>query len=197
MENLAYKDEYKNYSEMIDGVIVMMSPRPAVEHSTASFNIASIFRTYLKGKTCRAFNDGIAVFLNDKNYFVPDAMIVCDRSKIKHDGVHGSPDLVVEVLSQGTYKKDKGAKKDAYEKAGVKEYWLVDVKNRIVEVYINSEHGFYLDDVYEYHTPEELEYDSKLADDDPRKLDKIDTHIKVSLYDDLIVNLADVFEDTF
>lgn len=194
MDNLAYKDDYR-ICEMIDGVIVMMSPRPAVEHSTASFNIANIFKNYLRGKTCRAFNDGIAVFLDDKNYYVPDAMIVCDRSKIKHDGIHGAPDLVVEVLSRGTYRNDRGRKKDIYEKAGVKEYWIVDVKNRIVEVYLNSENGFYLDDAYEYHTPAELEADSKLDKDDPRKLDKIDTEIKVSLYDDLIVYLADVFED--
>ncbi|MBM6760481.1 Uma2 family endonuclease [Megamonas hypermegale] len=194
MDNLAYKDDYR-ICEMIDGVIVMMSPRPAVEHSTVSLNIAAIFKNYLRGKTCRAFNDGIAVFLDDKNYYVPDAMIVCDRSKIKHDGIHGAPDLVVEVLSRGTYRNDRGRKKDVYEKAGVKEYWIVDVKNRIVEVYLNSENGFYLDDAYEYHTPAELEADSKLDKDDPRKLDKIDTEIKVSLYDDLIVYLADVFED--
>lgn len=109
MDNLAYKDDYR-ICEMIDGVIVMMSPRPAVEHSTASFNIANIFKNYLRGKTCRAFNDGVAVFLDDKNYYVPDAMIVCDRSKIKHDGIHGAPDLVVEVLSRGTYRNDRGKK---------------------------------------------------------------------------------------
>ena len=65
----------------------------------------------MKGKSCIAFPDGVAVYFDDKNYFVPDCMIVCDKKKIQNDGIHGAPDLVVEVLSQGTARFDRGHKK--------------------------------------------------------------------------------------
>jgi len=49
-------------------------------------------------------------------------MVVCDRDKIKNDGVHGAPYLVVEALSPSTAKRDKTYKKDAYARSGVREY---------------------------------------------------------------------------
>lgn len=63
-------------------------------------------------------------------------MVVCNKDIIKKDGVHGVPDLIVEVISPSTAKKDKGYKKDLYETCGVKEYWLVDTDNRSIEVYL-------------------------------------------------------------
>lgn len=80
----------------------MISPRPTPFHTLISGKIYSRFETFLKDKPCIAFPDGVAVYFDDKNYFVPDTMIVCDKTKIKNDGIHGAPDLVVEVLSQGT-----------------------------------------------------------------------------------------------
>jgi len=52
---------------------------------------------------------------------------VCDKSKLS-DGrsCRGAPDFVVEVVSEGSVKKDFVTKKDKYEKAGVREYWAVD-----------------------------------------------------------------------
>ena len=93
-DNLAYKyDEICD--ELINGEIVMMTPRPAVNHNIIAGNIYTIFNVYLRGKSCMSFGDGVDLYLNDKNRFVPDGMIVCDRSKIKADGVHGAPDLVI------------------------------------------------------------------------------------------------------
>ena len=64
------------------------------------------------------------------------------------NGIHGVPDLIVEVLSHGTEKKDRGYKKDLYEKCGVREYWLVDTENQTVEVYLLKNEKFVLDEVY-------------------------------------------------
>ncbi len=47
----------------------------------------------------------------------------------------GAPDLVIEILSKSTAGDDRGVKKDNYEKFGVREYWLVDPKNKSIEVY--------------------------------------------------------------
>lgn len=79
MENLAYIDEFNEIkTELIDGEIVMMSPKPRLEHGTVVTNISAEFRLNLKGKTCRAYCDGVDVFIDEKNIFVPDVMIVCN-----------------------------------------------------------------------------------------------------------------------
>lgn len=58
----------------------------------------------------------------------------------------GAPDLVVEVLSPSTTRTDRVVKFSAYERAGVREYWLVNPQSRIVEVYALSE-----DSIYDLH----------------------------------------------
>ena len=97
--NMAYNYDEDCRSELINGKIVMMSPRPVINHNRIIRNLTHIFETYLKGKRCEFFADGVDVYLTEKDHFVPDAMVVCDPNKIHNDGVHGAPDLVVEVLS--------------------------------------------------------------------------------------------------
>ena len=130
--NLAYQEERRE--ELIGGKVVMMSPA-ATNHNLISGNIFHIFKTYLKGKKCIPFGDNEKVFLTSTDHYVPDFMVVCDRDKIKPDGVHGAPDLVVEVLSPSTAKYDRVHKKDVYEQSGVPEYWLVSPGDRSIEVY--------------------------------------------------------------
>ena len=131
-DNLAYELEFCD--ELIDGEIVLMSPRPATNHNQTAFNIAALFKTFLKGKTCRVFPDGMDLYLTEKDRFVPDVMVICDRSKIKNDGIHGAPDLVVEVLSPSSIKRDRVYKKRIYEQCGVREYWIVNPRNKTVLV---------------------------------------------------------------
>ena len=196
MDNLAYINDrnIKIKTELIDGKIFMMSPRPRVEHATVCTNIASEFRLYLKGKTCRAFCDGVDVFLDENNRFIPDTMIVCNPDIIKHDGIHGAPDLVVEVLSKTTAKNDRSKKKYTYAKYGVKEYWIVDVWSKSVEVYYNQDNWFVLDNIYYYLTDEEIAENNNMSDNDIDKIKEYIDSIKVSICDNLIVKLKDIFE---
>lgn len=196
MDNLAYIDDrnIKIKTELIDGKIFMMSPRPRVEHATVCTNIASEFRSYLKGKTCRAFCDGVDVFLDENNRFIPDTMIVCNPDIIKHDGIHGAPDLVVEVLSKTTAKNDRSKKKYTYAKYGVKEYWIVDVWSKSVEVYYNQNNWFVLDNIYYYLTDEEIAENNNMSDNDIDKIKEYTDSIKVSICDNLVVKLKDIFE---
>lgn len=196
MDNLAYINDrnIKIKTELIDGKIFMMSPRPRVEHATVCTNIASEFRSYLKGKTCRAFCDGVDVFLDENNRFVPDTMIVCNPDIIKHDGIYGAPDLVVEVLSKTTAKNDRSKKKYTYAKYGVKEYWIVDVWSKSVEVYYNQDSWFVLDNIYYYLTDEEITENNNMLDSDIDKIKEYTDFIKVSICDNLIVKLKDIFE---
>jgi Uma2 family endonuclease len=56
--------------------------------------------------------------------------------------VEGPPDVVVEILSPSTAYYDLIVKKEVYERAGVKEYWLLDPNRKTFEIYKNTEEGF-------------------------------------------------------
>lgn len=183
----AYRIDWKE--EMIDGKIFAMSPA-ASSHNRIAGNIFGLFWTYLRGKPCVPYGDNEAVYLTPKDKFVPDFMIVCDRSKIKINGIHGAPDLVVEILSPSTAKNDRGHKKEIYAKCGVLEYWIVDPVGKSVEVYLNDGKGhFILDAVYA------LCPDWMLEDADAEERRKITSPFKCSLYDDLEISLEDIFYD--
>lgn len=187
MENLAYAEP--PVTELIEGKVCLMSPRPKMGHNFTASNIFNSFRNYLKGKPCKAIADGSDVFLDNKNRYVPDVMIVCDRSKIQRDGVHGAPDLVVEVLSPSTMTNDRGAKMRNYAAAGVKEYWLVLPVGKTVEVYLNHDGRFELEATYTEYDAWELEH----MEDDERAA--VCTEVPVSIYEGFRVPLADVFDD--
>ena len=65
----------------------------------------------------------------------PDVFIVCDRQKLDERGTRGAPDWVVEVLSPSTARHDRLRKVPAYERAGVREVWLVHPLDRTVTIY--------------------------------------------------------------
>ena len=182
--NLAYQEEPRE--EMLGGRIQMMSS-PTVNHSQIASNIYYAFRSYLKGKTCRAFSDGVDVYLTDDDRVIPDAMIVCNKNIIKLDGIHGAPDLVVEVLSPGTAKNDKGYKKDLYKESGVKEYWIVDPVSRTIEAYILSDGKYALDEIYALY-PTGLGITDKEREESKKE-------IPVSLYDDFSIPLEEIFQN--
>lgn len=186
--NLAYQEAHRE--ELIDGKVVMMSPA-ATNHNRIAGNLFYLFKHYLRGKKCVPFGDGEKVFLTDTDHYVPDFMIVCDREKIKADGVHGIPDLVVEILSPGTGANDRGRKKLVYEQCGVPEYWIVSPKEKSIEVYLLQDNQYVLDNLYTFYSPEELEY---LTDKEKTELV---TEFKCHLYSDLVIGLYDIFEDLF
>lgn len=183
--NLAYKEEI--WEELIGGRLVAMSPRPSVNHSRISSNIYSIFRSFLNGKKSEAFPDGVDLYLSDTEQYIPDGMVVCDPDKVKPDGVHGAPDLVVEILSPRTAKYDKKIKKDVYEACGVREYWIVDPAAKSIEQYLSENGRFTLSDVFTVYPDWMLE---KMTDEEKAE---VVTGFRCSLYDDLIIRLDDVF----
>ncbi|NBI68572.1 Uma2 family endonuclease [Pseudoflavonifractor sp. 60] len=185
--NLACPDEEFQRSELVGGKLVAMSPRPTFNHNRVAENIDFIFRTYLKGKKCTPFGDGYDLFLTDEDHFIPDFMVVCDRDKIKNDGVHGAPDLVVEVLSPSTVKRDRTRKKDVYGLCGVREYWLVDPAGKTVEVYRNTGAELVLHEVYAVYPDWML---PRLTESERAA---VVTHFKCSLFDDLDIALDDIF----
>jgi len=189
MGNLAFDEDV--WDEMLDGRIVAMSPRPAINHQVVTRNISRILSSFFRRKECSAFGDGTDVFLTPKDRVIPDAMIICNKEIIKTNGVHGAPDLVVEVLSPTTQKIDRGYKKNLYEKCGVKEYWIVDIDHLSIEVYLLKDGAYELDEVYAVYP----EYVIEAMTEEERN--RIPADFKTSLFPDLTITLEDVFEGMF
>jgi len=188
MGNLAYKYDEIPY-EILDGVKIYMLARPSTNHNTVILNLSMIFGPFLKNKKCKAFFDGVDVYLTENDIVIPDFMVVCNRNIINKKGIYGAPDLIVEVLSPGTEKNDRGYKKNLYQQCGVKEYWIIDSEKRSIEVYLLTDGQYELKDVYIIYPDYELESMTE------EEKGQIITKFKTSLYDDLIVSLDDVFDD--
>ena len=144
---LTFPEDYSR-EELINGEVVLMAPA-LPPHVRISGNIFGSFLNYLKDKKCAPIADGVTVFLSDTEHYVPDFMVVCDPDKIKRDGVHGAPDLVVEILSPSTGVHDKGRKKRVYERCGVSEYWIVSPEALTVEVFLLEDGRFIVQGFYE------------------------------------------------
>lgn len=185
-DGLAYQDAFRE--ELIGGEIVAMSPA-ATNHNRISRNICRIFGNYLEGKPCEPFADGESVFLTDLDEFVPDFMVVCDPDKVKPNGVHGAPDLVVEVLSPSTAHNDRGRKMEVYAKCGVREYWIVDPANKTVEQYFQESGRFVLHAVYALQPAPETALERRRAREQAAAV----TSFRCSLFDDLTIRLEDIF----
>ena len=71
----------------------------------------------------------------------PDICIICDKSKLDELGCNGAPDLIIEILSASTSKKDYTEKYSLYEEHGVKEYWIVSPEG-FIEVFVLKDDGY-------------------------------------------------------
>ncbi len=184
MENLAYEEEYEDEKvEIIDGVEYAMAP-PRLSHKIVTGNIYGIIRDFLRKKRCKVFMEAGLVLGDDE--LIPDLMVVCDPSKIKEMYIEGAPDFVAEVLSRSTEMRDRVDKFKIYEKAGVKEYWIVDIWGRSVDVYKLQDGKFILTKVHRQRTEKELSKEDQNA---------LNLTLKLSLYDDLEFDISEVFED--
>lgn len=125
--------------ELIDGVFYdMAAPTPL--HQDLALELWVRLRNHIRqGKgLCKAYMSPIDVkFPEDEMTMVqPDVIVVCDRDKIIEKRIDGAPDLVIEVLSPSTKKKDQAVKLKKYGEMGVREYWIVDPASKKVVVYV-------------------------------------------------------------
>ena len=192
--NLAYDDyQYDDESdyEIIGGEKFIMAPAANLGHSTIIGKLFFDFINYIVDNNINAavFVDDIDVHFPDGTLLKPDLSVICNPEIVNKEGsVNGVPDLVVEVLSRSTMKKDVGIKKDIYERNGVKEYWIIDRWSKRVDVYHLIDGKFVLDDIYNVYSDEELK---NMTEDDRAK---INYGIKVSIFDDLIVDVRRIFK---
>lgn len=130
--------------EIINGEAVMMAP-PSRTHQEVSGALFAQLYAFLEGKKCRVYSAPFAVRLFEKDgdtpedvdtMVEPDISVVCDSSKLDDAGCKGAPDLVMEILSPSTMRHDRFTKFNLYQRAGVREYWIVDPSSNSVQVFV-------------------------------------------------------------
>lgn len=144
---LTWKDRER--MEIIHGETFMMAP-PSRLHQEISMELSRQLANFLEGKKCRVYPApfGVRLFEEDGDQpedvdtmVEPDISVVCDMSKLDDHGCKGAPDLIIEILSPSTQRHDQLVKLDLYQQAGVREYWIVDPKNKTVRVMLQNENG--------------------------------------------------------
>jgi Uma2 family endonuclease len=134
-------------AEIIDGEIYMMAP-PFRNHQELLTKLLVEIANFLKGKPCKVYPAPFGVRLfpkkdnTDDTFLEPDIVVVCDSSKLDKRGCNGAPDLVIEILSPSTTRKDRIVKFNKYQQAGVREYWLVDGDEKNITVYTLEDKRF-------------------------------------------------------
>lgn len=131
-------------------------PQLPYEHEGVIAILISEFIQALKGSPCQVFGSNLQVIFpfKDENKgkddvtVMPDMSIVCDKNKLRNKRCYGAPDLVVEVLSPSTARNDRLLKLNYYEKAGVREYLIVDHQNRFIEKYVLNAGSYQFEDVF-------------------------------------------------
>lgn len=114
--------------QLVEGDLIM-APAPNLHHQQIVRNLSQILcghaAAHSLGEVLFAPCD---VYLSPHDVVQPDLLFVAEANRgiMAEDGIHGPPDLVVEVLSPGTAQLDKKSKRRVFARAGVKEMWLVD-----------------------------------------------------------------------
>jgi len=130
--------------ELIDGIAYNMSPAPTSTHQDISSNLVGELYIFLKNRSCKVFSAPFDIYFPEypaqdfnsiDSIVQPDISVICDPDKIIEKGCLGAPDLIIEILSPSTAKKDMHEKFHLYEKHGVKEYWIVDPGNKYIRIF--------------------------------------------------------------
>ncbi|MEN8120047.1 MAG: Uma2 family endonuclease [Bacteroidota bacterium] len=167
--------------ELINGVVNLMTPAPARQHQKISGEIFTAFNIFLRKKKCEVYSAPFDVRLPKKgeksddkicNVVQPDITVICNPDKLDDKGCIGAPDLIVEILSPATRRKDLKDKYKLYEQSGVKEYWIVYPNEKIIYQYVlNNKNKYEQKDIY--------------TDDDK---------ISPNIFPDLTIEFNDIFD---
>jgi Uma2 family endonuclease len=131
--------------ELWDGELIM-SPTPVPNHQRIVFQFATILREFVTLKKLgEVFLSPLDVILSPHRVVQPDVFFISNaRLNLVTDRVRCAPDLAVEVVSSGSWKRDRVEKKDLYEQHGVREYWIVDAEAQTIEVFALERGAFKL-----------------------------------------------------
>lgn len=143
--------QFEERVELIRGKLFRMCPAPNTRHQRISHELSFQLESFLRKQPCQIFSAPFDVRLpvskrrgQDTTVVQPDLCVICDPDKLDERGCAGAPDLIIEILSPGNSKKEMREKFEAYEEAGVREYWLVNPLDNVVLIYVLNEAGKYI-----------------------------------------------------
>lgn len=147
-------DDYKTLTastddryELIDGDLYMV-PAPTVTHQVVKKNLAFLLEQHVRATGCgRILDAPLDIVLGEgeeRSVVQPDVLFISNaRASIVTDPeIVGAPDLVIEVLSPSSKKRDRSLKMSLYARSGVREYWIVDPKLAVIEVFALGARGY-------------------------------------------------------
>ena len=139
-----------NMYELTGGQLELMSPAPTVTHQIVSFELQKKI-----AKSCESdyliLNAPVDVILSSSEVRQPDLVLV-HRNRlhiVKNRGIEGAPDLVVEIVSPSTLKRDKIDKLDSYARFYIPEYWIVEPKTGILEQFLLRAERYDLHNIFQ------------------------------------------------
>ena len=185
-------DDIREDYEIIEGV-KFMAPNPGWGHVNVTANLVTIINGYARvNKLGVATADNFDVHFPDGSLFRPDFIFVsAENAKRlfanKNMTLHGVPDMVAEIFSRSTMKRDIGVKKEVYERNGVREYWIINPWSESIEVYILHDGKYQLDNVYQNYSDEEL---SELTEAERAE---VQMEVPVAVLDGFKVKIRNIF----
>ncbi|PKQ69791.1 Uma2 family endonuclease [Raineya orbicola] len=142
LKTYTYQDFHNEFPaetrcEIIDNEL-FMPPAPNTEHQDISRDLSVEILLFVRNKQLgKIYIAPFDVILDENNVVQPDIIFISNEN-LKHltkRGFEGVPDLVVEIISPSTFYRDSVEKKDLYEQFGVKEYWIVEPANKVIEIF--------------------------------------------------------------
>ena len=130
--------------ELLDGELLDI-PSPGEAHQRFQAELGFFLGSHIRERRIgRLYLSLTEVVLSDVDVVQPDLLFVSNERMdiIVPSGVHGGPDLVVEILSPATAERDTGYKRALYARHGVKEYWLVSTDAGTITVLLLGETGY-------------------------------------------------------
>ena len=156
--------------EVFDGIVYDMAS-PSQIHQAVSMELSNIIYNYIKGKkgSCQLFSAPFDVKLSDHPLTIvqPDIMVICDKDKLDGKRCNGAPDFIIEIVSPSNPSDDYIRKLYYYKNYGVREYWIVDPRRKIITV------NYFEGNIVSVQYP-------------------FDSIIKVNIYDDLLINFSEI-----
>ncbi|MBV8199597.1 MAG: Uma2 family endonuclease [Acidobacteria bacterium] len=124
--------------ELLFGRIYLMA-RPTPLHQVVTLLLGRHLDDIAQAAGGNAFIAPLDVELADHSVVQPDVIYVtAGRRELMKQRIVGAPDLLVEVISPRSIGRDWGEKLMLYAESGIREYWIVDPKTRLIEFLVNE-----------------------------------------------------------